>query len=86
MEPAEFTSTAVTTDRGHVRLPLPFDPRERWGKRPRHHVEGTIGGTPFTGSVGFAGGTGFLVLSAAFRKAAGVTSGDAVDVRITPIG
>jgi hypothetical protein len=53
-EPVEFTSTPVTTDRGHVRLPLPFDPRDRWGKRPRHYVEGTVAGTPFSGSVGFA--------------------------------
>ncbi|TFV71950.1 DUF1905 domain-containing protein [Blastococcus sp. CT_GayMR19] len=75
MEPAEFTSTPITTDRGHVRLPLPFDPRERWGKKPRHYVEGTIAGTPFAGSVGSAGGTAFLVLSAAFRKQAGSPPG-----------
>jgi hypothetical protein len=54
MEAVEFTSTPVTTDRGHVRVPLPFDPRERWGRKPRHDVEGTVTGTPFSGSVGFA--------------------------------
>ncbi len=84
MEAVEFTSTPVTTERGHVRLPLPFDPRERWGKRPRHYVEGTVAGTPFAGSVGFAGGSAFLVLNAEFRKRAGVTVGDAVAVRLIP--
>ena len=86
MEPVEFTSTPVTTERGHVRLPLPFDPRERWGKRPRHYVEGTVAGTPFAGSVGFAGGSAFLVLNADFRERAGVTVGDEVAVRLIPQG
>ena len=84
MEPVEFPSTPVTTDRGHVRLPLPFDPRERWGRKPRHYVEGTVAGTPFSGSVGFAGGTAFLVLNADFRTQAGITPGDAVAVVLTP--
>jgi hypothetical protein len=84
MEPVEFTSTPVTTDRGHVRLPLPFDPRELWGRKPRHYVEGTVGGTPFTGSVGFSGGTAFLVLNADFRQRAGISAGDEVAVRIAP--
>ncbi len=86
MEPVEFTSTPVTTERGHVRLPLPFDPRERWGKRPRHYVEGTVAGAAFSGSVGFAGGTAFLVLNADFRTRAGVAVGDEVAVRLTPRG
>ena len=85
MEPVEFSSTPVTTDRGHVRLPLPFDPRETWGRRPRHYVEGTVAGTPFTGSVGVAGGTAFLVLSKAFRDQAGITAGNEVAVRIAPV-
>jgi hypothetical protein len=84
MEAAEFTSVPISTDRGHVRLPLPFDPRERWGRRPRHYVEGTVAGTPFVGSIGFSGGTVFLVLSAEFRRKAGIAVGDEVAVRISP--
>jgi hypothetical protein len=84
MEAVEFTSTPITTGRGHVRLPLPFDPRVTWGRKPRHYVEGRVGGTPFSGSVGFAGGTAFLVLSAEFRKTAGIAAGDEVVVRIAP--
>ncbi len=84
MEPVEFTSRPVTTDRGHVRLPLPFDPRDAWGRKPRHYVEGTVAGTPFTGSVGFSGGTAFLVLSADFRKRAGIAAGEEVAVQIAP--
>ncbi|HLM04710.1 MAG TPA: DUF1905 domain-containing protein [Blastococcus sp.] len=85
MEPVEFTSTPVTTDRGHVRLPLPFDPRERWGRRARHYVEGTVGGAAFAGSVGFAGGGAFLVLNARFREEAGISPGEEVRVSLTPV-
>ena len=84
MESAGFTSVPISTDRGHVRLPLPVDPRDRWGQRPRHHVEDTVAGAPFTGSIGFSGGTAFLVLSAAFRKQAGIAVGEEVAVRISP--
>jgi hypothetical protein len=84
MEPVTFTSTPVTTERGHVRLPLPFDPRERWGRRPRHYVEGTVAGTPFSGSVGFAGGTAFLVLNADVRQQAGIAPGAEVAVVLAP--
>ena len=81
---AEFETKLVVTDRGHVRAPLPFDPRARWGRKPRHYVRGTVEGAPFSGSVGFAAGGGFLVLSRAFREAAGVNAGDTVRVVIEP--
>jgi hypothetical protein len=81
---AEFETKLIQTDRGHVRAPLPFDPRERWGRKPRHYVRGTIAGAPFAGSVGFADGGAFLVLSAAFRESAGVKAGDSVQVVIEP--
>jgi hypothetical protein len=81
----QFRTTLVLTERGHVRAPLPFDPRETWGRKTRHYVEGTIAGEPFAGSVGFAGDGAFLVLSAEFRRRAGVVAADAVDVQIEPV-
>jgi hypothetical protein len=81
---AEFETTLIKTERGHVRAPLPFDPREKWGRKPRHYVRGTIAGAAFSGSVGFAEGRAFLVLSTAFRDGAGVKSGDNVRVVIEP--
>lgn len=79
-----FRAEIVRTERGHVRVPLPFDPREAWGRKPRHYVTGTVNGTPFDGSVGFAGGGAFVVLNAAFRTAAAVEPGDTVDVVLEP--
>lgn len=84
-DPTGFSTRLVLTERGHVRAPLPFDPRETWGRKPRHHVEGTIAGTPFSGSVGFAAGDAFLVLSAEFRRRAGVEAGDTVEVQVRPV-
>jgi hypothetical protein len=81
---ADFETKLVQTDRGHVRAPLTFDPREKWGRKPRHYVRGTIAGKAFSGSVGFAAGGAFLVLSAAFREAAGIKAGDVVRVVIEP--
>ena len=82
-KPMTFETVAVTTDRGHVRLPLPFDPREVWGRKPRHYVTGQIAGSPFTGSVGFQGGSAFLVLSKDFRARAGIKPGHALLVELT---
>ncbi len=81
----EFSTTLVLTERGHARAPLPFDPRQTWGRRPRHYVEGTVAGLPFSGSVGFAGGAAFLVLSSDFRHRASVTAGDRVEVQVEPV-
>ena len=81
-EPISFDAVPITTDRGHVRLPLPFDPRDMWGRKPRHYVSGTIAGTPFDGSVGFQSGQIFLVLSKEFRQQAGIESGTSVPVTL----
>ena len=80
-----FTTRLIRTERGHVRAPLPFDPRERWGRKPRHYVTGTIAGAAFSGSVGFSANGAFLVLSKVFRDAAGIDAGDDVEVAIQPV-
>lgn len=82
-EQITFEATPVVTDRGHVRLPLPVDPRTVWGRKKRHYVTGQIAGHPFSGSVGFQGGSAFLVLSKDFRARAGVEPGRLVTVQLT---
>nr|WP_042179365.1 DUF1905 domain-containing protein [Kibdelosporangium sp. MJ126-NF4]CEL13782.1 hypothetical protein [Kibdelosporangium sp. MJ126-NF4]CTQ88150.1 hypothetical protein [Kibdelosporangium sp. MJ126-NF4] len=78
-----FQATPTTTDRGHIRLPLPVDPRTIWGRKKRHHVTGRIADIPFTGSIGFQGGTAFLVLSKDFRTRAGIEPGQPVTADLT---
>ncbi|GAA1978976.1 DUF1905 domain-containing protein [Amycolatopsis minnesotensis] len=82
-EQITFEAATITTDRGHVRLPLPFDPRTVWGRRKRHYVTGRIAGSPFSGSIGFQGGSAFLVLSKDFRARAGLQPGQPVRAELT---
>lgn len=38
-------SAIVAADRKRrVLVPVPFDPDEVWGKRPAHHIAGTVNG------------------------------------------
>ena len=80
-----FESTPVVTDRGHVRLPFPFDPREEWSAGARAKVAGTIAGEAFEGTIGIRDGQAFLVLNAAFREAAGIEVGTAVKASLAPL-
>lgn len=82
-EQITFEAVPVVTDRGHVRLPLPIDPRTVWGRKTRHYVTGQIAGHQFSGSVGFQGGSAFLVLSKDFRTRANVEPGQSVKVQLT---
>lgn len=80
-----FEAKPVVTDRGHVRLPFPFDPREEWNAGARAKVAGTIAGEAFEGRIGIRDGQAFLVLNAAFREAAGIEVGTAVEASLAPI-
>jgi Domain of unknown function (DUF1905) len=79
-----FEATPVVTDRGHVRLPFPFDPREEWNAGARAKVTGTIAGEAFEGTIGIRDGQAFLVLNAAFREKAGIEVGTAVEASLAP--
>lgn len=81
-EQITFEAVPVVTDRGHVRLPLPIDPRTVWGRKNRHYVTGQIAGYPFSGSVGFQGGSAFLVLSKDFRVNARIEPGQPVTAQL----
>jgi hypothetical protein len=70
---------------GKVRLYLPFDPNDVWGKKRRHQVAGTIGGHPFEGSIGVRGGKFFVVLNAAMRAKTKLGAGDEVAVKLRSI-
>ncbi|MEV5536159.1 YdeI/OmpD-associated family protein [Saccharopolyspora shandongensis] len=84
MRRKEFSARLETSERGHVRVRMPFDPTEEWGKRQRHYVRGTINGTEFEGSLGSSGGEFFFPVSKKLREAAGVEPGDEVAVAFEP--
>ncbi len=67
-------------------VPVPFDPDEVWGNKPRHHVAGTIGGMGYRGVVEpLEEGRG-VALGPAWRRDCGIGPGDLVEVELSPEG
>ena len=67
-------------------LPIPFDPDEVWGSKPRHHITGTVNGRKVRGALLADGDRFFLSLGAAWRRDSGLDAGDAVEVELAPEG
>jgi hypothetical protein len=82
----EFITTAATAARGHVLIPVPFDPDTIWGTKRRHHIRGTVNHMPVRGVVEpVHDGYGFT-LGPAWLRGCGLTAGDVVTVDIEPEG
>ncbi len=81
-EPMTF-QTEVLQDEGSsaCALPLPFDPRERFG-RVRAPVVVTVSGHSYRSTVFAMGGRWLVPLARGHREAAGVSGGDTVSVQI----
>ena len=46
-----FRTTVAVDQRGRTSVPIPFDPDEAWGEKPRHPVRGSVGGCSMRGTV-----------------------------------
>jgi hypothetical protein len=67
-------------------IPVPFDPDEAWGRKPAHHVTGTVSGRGMRGTVE-AGGDGWVIgLGPLWLRDCGVEPGDVVEVVLTAEG
>ena len=77
-----FEAVVAEGPRGSVQVALPFDPDAVWGKKPRHHVQGTMNGKKYRADA--AGGT--LTLGPMWRRDCGVEPGLAVSVVVWPEG
>ncbi len=77
-----FRATIDGAGKGRVYVILPFEPVALWGARERYYVAGTINGTKFRGRLDQSGKGHFLPLGPAWRRSAGVSPGDVVDVVI----
>jgi hypothetical protein len=67
-----------------VFVTIPFAPNDKWGKKPRHFVKGTINTTAFNGSLGSRGGSYFFPVNKELQDQAAIGPGDAVTVVIEP--
>jgi hypothetical protein len=84
MERREFDTALEADERGRVRVRMPFDPSEIWGKRQRHYIRGTLNGVEFEGSLGSRGGAWFFPVNKALRQQVGIGPGDDVHVVVEP--
>jgi hypothetical protein len=79
-----FVVTIRDGGRGRVVVPVPFDPDDVWGDKPRHHVTGTINGHRYRSVVGrYGDGWGIETGS---LWACGAAIGDEVEVHMAPEG
>jgi Domain of unknown function (DUF1905) len=79
--PVRFRGVIEAAGRGGATVPLPFDPKEAFGKA-RAPVRGTVNGVPFRSTVAIYGGVAYLGVTKALRKEAGADIDDEVDVEI----
>ncbi|HZN76429.1 MAG TPA: YdeI/OmpD-associated family protein [Micromonosporaceae bacterium] len=87
MQPQRFTATIAKGSRGHVFVPVPFDPDRTWRPKPRHHVTGTVNGVGIRAVIETHGDRrGFTLGPAWLRDCSPFTIGDEVTVEIVPEG
>jgi hypothetical protein len=82
-----FSATVTVDEQGRTHVPVPFDPDDAWGTKPRHHVTGTLGGCRLRGQVDKDGGGGrVLVLGPAWNPTGRPLDGATVEVALEPEG
>jgi hypothetical protein len=86
MTSRRFTATVEAAPRGHALIPVPFDPDDVWGPKPRHLIAGTVGGLRIRGSVDGVGDRYGFTLGPAWLRDCDVAVGDTVTVDIHPEG
>jgi hypothetical protein len=86
MESRRFAAVIAAMAPGKLLVPVPFDPDQVWGAKPRHHIAGTVDGIRVRAVIERAGdGFGFT-LGRASPASTGVSVGDEVTVEIAPEG
>jgi Bacteriocin-protection, YdeI or OmpD-Associated/Domain of unknown function (DUF1905) len=81
-----FEATVVDAGRHRIRVPVPFDPDEVWGAKPRHHVTGTLDGRALRAVLESVDGGHAFTLGPAWTGDHGPAAGATVQVRIAPEG
>lgn len=67
-------------------IPIPFNPDELWGAKPRHHVRGSVDAYMVRGPLTSDGTDYYLPLGAAWLRGTGLQEGAEVEVVLEPEG
>ena len=79
---SKTVEVSILNDGSMCAIPVPFDPKEVFGKL-RAPVKVTVNGYTFRSTIARMGGQTFIPLRKSNREAAAVSGGDHVKVRIT---
>ena len=87
MAKAKKFSAVVTADpKRRVFIPVPFDPDDVWGAKPKHHVTGSVNGMKVRAVIETFGDARGVILGPAWRRGCGIAPGEKVVVVLTPEG
>jgi hypothetical protein len=86
MQSQRFVSTVAAAGRESLLVPVPFNPDEVWGTKPRHHITGTVNGVRVRALIETVGGCFGFTLGAKSPSRVGLAIGDEVTVDIAPEG
>lgn len=81
-----FKAVVANGPKGAAWVPLPFDPDGVWGRKPRHHLSGTIDGQKIRAVIAAADKGQGLKLTPMWRRDACVEAGKRVSVVLWPEG
>lgn len=81
-----FTATVTVDEQGRTHVPVPFDPDDVWGAKPRHHISGTLDGHGLRGVIESVGSGHVVVLGPAWCRTSRLATGDQVIVVLAPEG
>jgi hypothetical protein len=81
-----FTAVVTVDGQGRTHVPVPFDPDDVWGPKPRHHVTGSLGGCGLRGVIEVDDEGHVLVLGPSWNRGGGPGDGAEVDVVLEPEG
>ena len=92
MKKAQFEAELIEGHKGVVVVLVPFDPEEKWSRKPvllagRRHgwpVVGTANGVRFEGYIGERWNRFFIIIDSDLRHAANVSVGDTLKMSVEP--
>jgi hypothetical protein len=82
----QFEATVMQVGRDRVIVPVPFDPDQVWGAKPRHHITDSVNGMRVRAVIEAVEDELGFVLGPAWRRDCGIEPGDRVQVQISPEG
>jgi hypothetical protein len=92
MDKARFEAELIEGHKGVTVVIVPFDPEERWSRKPvrlagRRHgwlISGTANGVGFDGYIGERWNRFFIIIDSSLRAAAKVAVGEMVQMVVEP--